>query len=612
MLFAFGENEVPNIGKQVNVVDKDVTDVQLELEAGGTRSGPVEPPQEATMTVEMAGPVGLANLFEAVKTMMVHGDADPKTGEFTLHNVPAGAYKLVGKAKEGPVGKLPIIVATVDQKGLVVALEVRAAVSGKVVDTTGAVIADARISTRRTDDAKDDNNGMTMGNGPRGVKSGLDGTFRVVGLDAGTYELKASVDEDGFDFESFKDKKPDKKKVEVTLANGDDKSGFTLTVEARNGVIKGQVISSDKQPATDTWVTAKRVPEHDPAKTSDSSDGNDSSEWWPSTEPVLTAADGKFTITKLRPGTYIVVAEGPHGGSRAEKKGVKPGDVITIELAPLGTLSGHVTSKGVPVTSYTIDCNGASNADRTVAAADGAYSIEHLAPGKYSCSIQTDLGTAKDTVDVPPGTATLEFKLVPWASVTGLVVSLFDHKPVPNLIVVAGGMDNSAGMADIIAGGGPKTDATGRFVVPKVATGSSTVMVMDATGNFKPLATKPFTVADGQRVDVGTIEVVPPRDGDAGTLGMVTEPTGVTDEKELAKATSLTVDQIKPGGPAGTAGVQVGDTITSIDGRAVTDLGVVQAMNYLSSGTIGVGVVVQLGIERAGAKSSVNVTSVKW
>jgi len=612
MLFAFGENEVPNVGKQVNVVDKDVTDVQLELETGVTLSGHVTPPQEATMTVEMAGPIGITNLFEAVKTMMVHGDADPKSGEFTLHNVPAGAYKLIAKAKEGPVGKLPIVVADADQKGLVVALEVRAAVSGKVVDTTGALIADARISTRRIDDAHDDDNGITMGNGARGVKSAADGTFRVVGLDAGTYELKAQLDSDGFDFESFRpDKKSDKKKVEVTLALGDDKAGFTLIVEAHNGVIKGQVISSDKQPATDTWVTAKRVPERDATvKTPD--DGTDSSEWWASTEPVLTGADGKFAITKLRPGTYVVVAEGPHGGSRAEKKDVKPGETITIELAPLGTLTGHVTSKGVPVTSYTIDCNGASNADRTVAAADGAYSIEHLAPGHYACSIQTDTGTAKDVVDVPPGAATLDFKLVPWASVTGLVVSLFDHKPVPNLIVVAGGMDNSAGMADILTGGGPKTDPTGRFVVPKVATGPSNVMVMDATGGFKPLATKPFTAADGQRVDVGTIEVVPPRNGDAGTLGMVTEPTGVTDPKDLAKSTSLTVDQIKPDGPAATAGVQVGDLITSIDGRNVTDLGLVQAMNYLSSGTIGIGVTVQLGIDRAGAKSAVSVTSVKW
>ena len=64
--------------------------------------------------------------------MMVHGDADPKTGEFTLHNVPAGAYKLIAKAKGRPGRQVADHGRHADQKGLVVALEVRAAVSGKV------------------------------------------------------------------------------------------------------------------------------------------------------------------------------------------------------------------------------------------------------------------------------------------------------------------------------------------------------------------------------------------------------------------------------------------------------------------------------------------------
>ena len=70
--------------------------------------------------------------------------------------------------------------------------------------------------------------------------------------------------------------------------------------------------------------------------------------------------------------------------------------------------------------------------------------------------------------------------------------------------------------------------------------------------------------------------------------------------------------QGNPAGPAGTAGVQVGELITSIEGRSGTDLGLVAAMNYLSSGTIGIGVTVQLGIDRAGTKSQIGVTSIKW
>ncbi|HEY0251967.1 MAG TPA: carboxypeptidase regulatory-like domain-containing protein [Kofleriaceae bacterium] len=119
MLFAIGEGSVPNIGKQVQVVDKDV-EVDLELERGVTLSGHVEPPQAAVMSIEMQGQVGLANMFEAVKTMMVSGDANAQTGEFTLHNVPGGAFKLVAHGKAGPTGELPIVVTDHDQSGLVV------------------------------------------------------------------------------------------------------------------------------------------------------------------------------------------------------------------------------------------------------------------------------------------------------------------------------------------------------------------------------------------------------------------------------------------------------------------------------------------------------------
>ena len=596
MLYAMGEHQVPNIGKQVQIVDKDINDVVLEIETGVTVTGKVAPPQEATIGLQLAGAIGIANMFEAVKTMMVHGDADPTTGEFKLTNVPSGAFKLVATSKAGPVGTLPVAIADADVKDLVVTMEPRAAVSGKVVDTTGASIADARITTHRTDDSKDNSdNNIQINGGPAQHKSLPDGTFHLVGLDAGTYELDAVVN-DEFD---FGDKK--KKKVSVTLAAGEDKTGVTLVVEAHNGVIRGQVIGSDKQPAPDSWVTAKRI-------TKASSDATPNEDWWPTSEPVLTGADGKFTIAKLRDGDYDVVAEGPHGGSRAEKTPVRPGDNVTIELAPLGTLTGHVTSNGSPVTSYSITCRGPGTAERTIAAADGAYSIEHMAPGKYACTASCDAGTATGSVDVPTSAATLDLKLTAWASVTGIVINMFDRKPVVGLLAIAGMEDNDAGMADVIAGNGPKTDATGRFIVPRVPVGTGQLLIMDGTGGFKPLATKPYTVTDGQRVDVGTIEIVPPRQGDAGTLGMVTEPD-VESEKDLAKAKALTVTQVKPDGPAAAAGIVVGDVITTIDGRNVSDLGAVQSMNYLSSGTIGIGITVAVGLDK---KGTVNVTSVKW
>ena len=81
MIFALGENTVPEVGKPVQVVDKDVTGVEVEMAAGATISGHVEPPQAASIGVAVAGEVGLANMMEVVKTFGVHADADA-TGAF--------------------------------------------------------------------------------------------------------------------------------------------------------------------------------------------------------------------------------------------------------------------------------------------------------------------------------------------------------------------------------------------------------------------------------------------------------------------------------------------------------------------------------------------------
>ncbi|MEO8551597.1 MAG: carboxypeptidase regulatory-like domain-containing protein, partial [Kofleriaceae bacterium] len=418
----------------------------------------------------------------------------------------------------------------------------------------------------------------------------------------------------GFDFEvTTPETKKQKEKSAVTLAKGDTRTGVVLTVPAHDGVIRGVVLGGDKQPVADTWVTAKRVPDKlpppPPGKAKDADDGkasddanewrNDST-WWPASEPVLTGADGKFTIGKLRDGEYLVVADGPRGSSRAEKR-AKPGDSITIELAPLGTLSGKVTANGAPVVGYTITCKGpAGEVDRSSAAADGAYALEHLAPGAYSCTAEAPSGTATGKVDVAASATTLDLALVPFASLTGTVVSMFDKSPVAGVFVIAGSNGDQSAMMDILAGTAPKTDATGRFNLTKVKPGAGAAMVMDNSG-FKPLATKPYTATSGL-TDLGAIEIVPPRQGDAGTFGMVTE----------WEQNVLTITQVKPDGPAAKAGLAAGDVIASLAGRAIKDLGGAQVQQYLSSGSIGIGTMVQLGIERGGQKLNVAVASVKW
>ncbi|MDX2086246.1 MAG: carboxypeptidase regulatory-like domain-containing protein [Kofleriaceae bacterium] len=596
-MFAFGEGSVPDVGTPVEIVDRDLDNVIVELDAGVTISGRVEPAaQDVSMSLEPTGPIGFANMFEAAKAIVVHADTDA-TGAFVLHNVPAGSFTLHANSEDGRKGSQLLVVAQIDQSGVVVKLEQRASVSGRVVDTSGKPAAGVRVVAQAT--KKDDGPTFSFNGRRDGVTTRNDGSFTIVGLEAGEYTVSAQ-DGDAFRDRGTADKDKTSKAIQtVTLAATEAKTGITLTVEARDGVIRGSVIAPDGKPAADAWVTASlEVKPLDGVPARFARFGGDRS------EPVLTNADGQFVITRLRKGSFTVEVEGPKGTSRAEKPGVKPGDSVTIKLVSFASLNGKVTVGGQPVTKYTIACNGPKDAKKHVEAADGTYTLERLAAGSYECDVDSDAGEGSAKIDVGSEPEQLDIALKRWATVTGVAVDVLTKKPVPGLIVMAGSEDGRGGQAafaNIMTGRAPTTDPNGRFTVDRIPAGTGTVSLMPKDG-FTPLGTRPYTATEGGRIDLGTIEVVAPRTGDAGTFGMATEVEG----------DKLVVSSVTDGGPAKAAGVQVGDRIMALDGREVASLTPGIAKLLLSSGTVGVGQTVALTLERAGTPVQVSVTSVKW
>ena len=600
---AIGESSVPEVGKNVEVVDKDVEGVILELDAGVTITGRVEPPTaNVAIGIEPQGTIGIANMFDAVKTILVHGTTDT-TGAFTLANVPAGAFNLEANAPAGSAGSIPLIVAQTDQHGLVVKMEPRGSVSGHVVDTNGAPVASVSVDAKRLDDDKAMK--ISLNERRKGdATTKPDGSFTIVGLEAGKYRVKAVSGREEW-FEDLPDgkkssapKPPRKNVAEVELVGATAKAGITLTVEARDGVIRGNVIAPDKKPAADSWVTARRVFERPEGMPEVSMGG------FGSLPPVLTSADGQFTITKLRKGTYNLTVEGPRGATRAEKLGVKTGDSVTIQLASLGTLTGKVTLAGAPVTKFDIECNNGKDddAEKSIESKDGTYTLERLAPGKFECKVSGDAGTGKGSIDVPAGEAKLDVTLTRWVTVSGVVVSVLDKKPVAGINVFAGGdAFSKQNLSNMFSNSAPVTDANGRFLVTKVAVGKGKVVVMPKDG-FQPLGSKDYSALEGQQVNVGTIEIVPPRQGDAGTYGLST----TVDDKKLVVAS------VKGGGPAEGAGVQVGDRVVSINGQDVDTLTPMIAETLLQSGNVGVGQPTVLVLDRAGSPVNATMTSVKW
>lgn len=579
MLFAGGENNVPEIGTSIAVVDKDLTGVVVEMEAGVTLTGRVDPPVAgARVSLTLAGSLNLLNMFQIAKAALIHAETDA-TGAFTVRNAPRGAFELVAHAPNGDSGKLPLLIGDVDQQGLVIKLSPRASISGRVVDDNGVAVSGERVRAKRTDGdeehVKIDFNQLRG----TGATTRKDGSFSIIGLEAGTYELTV----EGMTMAGAKSEKSEETKV----ADGQQVTGVTLRVEARDGVIRGTVIGTDRRPVADAWVSAQGHEDR-----------------FGSSTPVVTGGDGRFTLEKLRRGSYTVVATGPKGASRGEVKDVKTGTTTTVTLAPLGTLAGTVTLDRAPLKQYEIDCDGPGSPDHeSVDAADGSYQFEHLTPGSYTCTVTASAGSAKGTIDVPTGPAKLDLVVERWGILTGKVVDILTHDPVPDVLVLAEGQGAQM-IADVIGGTAPKTDARGAFTLSQVAPGSGKLVVTSSTTLLggEPLSTKSYTVTSGQTVDLGTIEIVAPRKTEAGTFGF---GTSIDNDK-------LVVSSVKDDGPGAAAGVRQGDAITAINGTPVTTLTPTIAQQIVSSGTVGIGVTVQLTLDRAGTPASATVTSVKW
>jgi len=592
--FAGGDANVPSIGTNVEVVDTDVTGVVVEMEAGVTLSGRVEPPVAgARLSLVLTGAIGIANLFQAAKSALVSAETDAQ-GRFIVRSAPAGAFTLIAKAPTGETGKLPLVIGEKDIANLVVKLEPRASIAGRVVDDKGAAVAGARVDLEKKREESDDRAEVSFSMNDRGTSATTtaDGSFKIVGLEPGTYTPDVSR------------MKLVGKPTSVTVAAGQAVTGVTVTVEANDGVIRGQVIGADKRPVADAWVNAELTTAG--AATADRADDDEGDAPrgnWFNARPVMTASDGRFTLDKLQRGTYKVSADGPRGASHGAAEGIKTGSTVTITLAALGTISGKVTSGGKPVAVFDISCDGPGAPDfQQFTSPDGSYSFERLTPGRYSCTVHSDAGSAKDSIEVPAGPVAHDFTLAPWATIVGNVVDVLSKKPVPNVLVLAGDFDQQT-IQDLFTDKTPKTDVNGHFSLARIGAGSGNIIITEKSGSFSaPLAMKPYTVTQGQTLDLGTIEVVAPRTGDAGTFGF-----GTTIESG-----KLLVASVKDGGPAQLAGLQPQDEITAINGTPVATLTPEVAQKLVSSGIVGVGVTVQLTLSRGGAPVTVAIVSVKW
>jgi hypothetical protein len=513
MVIAMGGDAMPDFGKPVSVVDRDIDDLLLALEAGATLVGRVDPATTARLSLEVdTKSISFSSMFDVAKAALVRGEA-AATGAFELRHVPPGTFTLVARTSDGRVGKLPITVAAADQSGLVVALESRASIAGRVIDEHGRPVAGVQVR------ASGDVSSMTFNLDAMGSDNALtsaDGKFEIVGIAAGRVTLAVYDDHEQLEWADAAHEKEPTMPIEFTVAATDKVRGVTLTVEARDGTIRGVVLGPDRAPVADAWVSARsrydfRVVDAPPEAQVDDEDENDDYGWGGGGKTVLTGRDGKFAFDELRRGTYAVSAETAKGGARATKSRVKTGESVTLVLEKLRSLSGVVTLGGTPVASYDVQCEGPGGKQRRhVAAADGRYTIDRLPRGKYKCNATADGGAGSGEVKIEAAPARLDIALGAWARIVGVIVD-GNGKPMVGIKVAASPEDAPGdAMTQIMTGGGPTTDASGKFEVDKLLPGPTQIMAFDPNASgFSPLLNKNVTTSAGQTLDLGTVTATP-------------------------------------------------------------------------------------------------------
>ncbi|MEO8844371.1 MAG: carboxypeptidase regulatory-like domain-containing protein [Kofleriaceae bacterium] len=481
-------------GAPIEVRDHDVVDQLYAIARGVKVTGRLEPAG--------LGEIGLWG--ERSFGDEVHSD-----GTFSFRGVVPGSYRARATTSDNHEGELAVEVGESDVTNLIVKVDTspRATVSGKVVDDEGAPVASAMVAVE-----------------DRLASTDATGHFSVTGLLPGKHLIAASRDRPMFGAHPSHVDAPSENNV--------------VTIESRHSKISGRVLRADHEPAADTWVTATRIeaPDLSVAITS-----------------ALTAADGTFTIAPLSKGVYSIVARDKRDGAKVEVARVAAGATISIELDPLSSLSGHVTSGGRPVDQYELRC-GFGDLQQNIYSPEGAFHFEHVQPGYYLCKATTRGGTAEASLTIGAAPAQLELVVRAYGSVTGALVNAFTGKPVTGLLAFTDSVSES-----YLARGPAVSDASGQFIVERVPAGDGAIEI-SSSRDLWPGAQSlvRYSVADGERADLGEIRVLPARHGRAGTFGMKTQ--------------NLEVIELTPGGPAELAGIRKGDDITAVEGISIGTL----------------------------------------
>ena len=490
------------------VRDADVKGLQIKVRRAAQIVGHVEPRQVCEVSHEIDPEEmgrGMPRFLAPVTT-----GAD---GVFRIGPASSGKATLTARCARGDQGSMTVAVS-VGMPEVVLNVKPGASIAGRVVDGDAKPVGGVTVMATKQGPSQSTMivNGMVT-SGVQALTS-ANGAFILHALPAGTYQLRV--------LDRGRPVRLRGKPIEVTVGATDKKTGGEVAIDRPNGVIRGVVMGPDGKPLADAWVSVQqdleamlegvmgeRGGDGPPGERTESrmvtvtSDDGDSEGGGGGSvvPPVLTDAQGRFTIANLPHATYEVIAEAQKGVLRGRVQNITPDANVTITAAGVTTLSGTVTGAGGPAALFSIELEGPTRAARTFT--DGKFQLGRVDPGAYTLRVSGSDGNAEVKVTVEPGKpATVDVTLVANAVVVGKLVNP-QGKPLAN-VGVALIPDSGDGRVRLSMDGPPPTSgADGSFRLEAKA-GKSILFAMTPP---RPFTKRGLELVAGKTLDLGTVSV---------------------------------------------------------------------------------------------------------
>jgi len=472
--YAAGQSSV------VSVYETAIRDVRIQLQTGATISGRVvdDSGKGVAWATVRTGPeqgafAGGGGVRETV------ADAD---GAFVVRRLHRIKHRLVAKTDAASSTEVVVDLTQIEHKtGVVLTLNVKGTISGRVVDGNGDPVAEVQVTAIPDFWGGEDPKGFAV----RGVAmaaTGGGGKFVFRGLPEGRYRLKATrrrINRSLF-------ARPGKK-----ARTGDENVELVLL---EDGGIKGKLAFDNGDPVK-VFVVTVSIP------------------------PGVPVDDkhGRFHLSNLAAGKQLVSFRGPNFAPQRTSVDITPNKVVdlgTITVKKGRSVSGRVVDAGgSPVAKATVIEGRRLMGDGTGVAAklgggtreragirttttddDGYYQISGIGDGRrYIVAEHDSLGRSLPYViaaNVP--SPRLDIRLRPYGSLEGKVTK--DGVPAAKVAVFVTPKATDGGQHILV-----QTAADGTYAVEHLPAGEHRVLVWHGTGIQSSSTGKDVTIRAGEK-----------------------------------------------------------------------------------------------------------------